>query len=86
VVEGARLESEYTAKPYRGFESLPLRQNLSQHGHARTPETANFCDKFLISLIAASAFVRVDLQKFAINIMTNIRDKEAVDEPVTQQA
>src|SRR5688572_15573051 len=25
VVEGARLESEYTAKPYRGFESLPLR-------------------------------------------------------------
>src|SRR3546814_14030350 len=26
VVEGARLESEYTAKPYRGFESLPLRQ------------------------------------------------------------
>jgi len=26
------------------------------------------------------------LQKFAINIMTNIRDKEAVDEPVTQQA
>ncbi len=28
VVEGARLESEYTAKPYRGFESLPLRQFL----------------------------------------------------------
>ena len=27
VVEGARLESEYTAKPYRGFESLPLRQS-----------------------------------------------------------
>ncbi len=26
MVEGARLESEYTAKPYRGFESLPLRQ------------------------------------------------------------
>src|SRR5690606_38679074 len=26
VVEGARLESEYTAKPDRGFESLPLRQ------------------------------------------------------------
>ena len=25
VVEGARLESEYTAKAYRGFESLPLR-------------------------------------------------------------
>ena len=28
VVEGARLESEYTAKPYRGFESLPLRHFL----------------------------------------------------------
>src|SRR5436309_2842801 len=28
VVEGARLESEYTAKPYRGFESLPLRHVL----------------------------------------------------------
>lgn len=26
VVEGARLESEYTPKAYRGFESLPLRQ------------------------------------------------------------
>ena len=25
MVEGARLESEYTAKPYRGFEYLPLR-------------------------------------------------------------
>lgn len=28
VVEGARLESEYTSKAYRGFESLPLRQIL----------------------------------------------------------
>jgi hypothetical protein len=26
VVEGARLESVYTLKAYRGFESLPLRQ------------------------------------------------------------
>jgi hypothetical protein len=25
VVEGARLESVYTPKVYRGFESLPLR-------------------------------------------------------------
>jgi hypothetical protein len=25
VVEGARLESEYTSKAYRGFESLRLR-------------------------------------------------------------
>ena len=30
MVEGARLESEYTAKPYRGFESLPLRQSREQ--------------------------------------------------------
>ena len=28
MVEGARLESEYTSKAYRGFESLPLRHNL----------------------------------------------------------
>jgi hypothetical protein len=28
VVEGARLESEYTPKAYRGFESLPLRHWL----------------------------------------------------------
>ena len=28
VVEGARLESEYAAKPHRGFESLPLRHHL----------------------------------------------------------
>ena len=26
MVEGARLESVYTVTPYRGFESLPLRQ------------------------------------------------------------
>jgi hypothetical protein len=26
VVEGARLESVYTSKAYRGFESLSLRQ------------------------------------------------------------
>lgn len=28
MVEGARLESEYTSKAYRGFESLPLRQSI----------------------------------------------------------
>ena len=31
VVEGARLESEYTAKPYRGFESLPLRHYTAEN-------------------------------------------------------
>ncbi len=29
VVEGARLESVYTPKGYRGFESLPLRPDFS---------------------------------------------------------
>ena len=28
AVEGARLESVYTSKAYRGFESLPLRQTF----------------------------------------------------------
>src|SRR5690349_4151687 len=32
VVEGARLESEYTPKAYRGFESLPLRQPVPEIG------------------------------------------------------
>src|SRR3546814_4692389 len=31
VVEGARLESEYRSKAYRGFESHPLRQVLIPH-------------------------------------------------------
>ncbi len=29
MVEGARLECVYAVIPYRGFESHPLRQNLS---------------------------------------------------------
>ena len=37
VVEGARLESEYTAKPYRGFESLPLRQSADTRTSAPAP-------------------------------------------------
>src|SRR5205085_6509581 len=32
VVEGARLESEYTPKAYRGFESLPLRHFFPSRG------------------------------------------------------
>src|SRR5678816_4353537 len=35
VVEGARLESEYTAKPYRGFESLPLRHSRKSNVWSR---------------------------------------------------
>ena len=30
MVEGARLESVYTPKGYRGFESLSLRENEAQ--------------------------------------------------------
>lgn len=33
MVEGARLESEYTSKAYRGFESLPLRHFLLEYKH-----------------------------------------------------
>ena len=33
AVEGARLESVYTVTPYRGFESLPLRQILEPGGN-----------------------------------------------------
>ena len=32
AVEGARLEIVYTAKPYRGFDSLPLRQFTNRMG------------------------------------------------------
>ncbi len=35
MVEGARLESEYTAKPYRGFESLPLRHSRKSNVWSR---------------------------------------------------
>ena len=41
MVEGARLESEYTAKPYRGFESLPLRQPSFRCDGARVPRMMN---------------------------------------------
>jgi hypothetical protein len=34
VVEGARLESEYTPKAYRGFESLPLRHLIVRRMNA----------------------------------------------------
>ncbi len=39
MVEGARLESEYTPKAYRGFESLPLRHFSTRPG---TPIPADF--------------------------------------------
>ena len=42
VVEGARLESEYTSKAYPGFESLPLRHFaffMDRDERLRTPKT-----------------------------------------------
>ena len=36
AVEGARLESAYTPKGYRGFESRPLRKN--ERGSAYQPD------------------------------------------------
>jgi integrase len=50
VVEGARLESEYTSKAYRGFESLRLRQNPDFSGLSRTKINSvksRFCKAFV---------------------------------------
>src|SRR3954453_20698270 len=41
VVEGARLESEYTPKAYRGFESLPLR-HIPNQARAGSPKKPGF--------------------------------------------
>lgn len=38
MVEGARLESEYTSKAYRGFESLPLRHTFLSTNRFLTKE------------------------------------------------
>ena len=40
VVEGARLESAYTSKAYRGFESHPIRHRFpTGRGQRRTHDT-----------------------------------------------
>ncbi len=46
MVEGARLESEYTPKAYRGFESLPLRHlaDPDQFTNVRMQYGGNRCD------------------------------------------
>jgi hypothetical protein len=51
VVEGARLEIVYTAKPYRGFESLSLRQIcLSRHFMTtQNPHDLWLCGFFVVS-------------------------------------
>jgi len=46
VVEGARLESEYTPKAYRGFESLPLRQRTKLRNKLSSPIMADTHDPF----------------------------------------
>ena len=45
MVEGARLESEYTSKAYRGFESHPLRHTVFEFSlsAANLPKLAQFC-------------------------------------------
>ena len=55
MVEGARLESEYTAKPYRGFESLPLRHPASRRCAIR-PEKPSYSTSFVISPISNARF------------------------------
>ena len=60
VVEGARLESEYTAKPYRGFESLPLRHFGSSRGSTVLPPPCAGYGSLMrrllsLSLLAAAA-------------------------------
>ncbi len=36
MAEGARLESVYTVTPYRGFESLSLRQFPTDHSKTKS--------------------------------------------------
>ena len=52
MVEGARLESEYTPKAYRGFESLPLRHPVLSYWFNRelTRFWRNFA-RFLFSSV-----------------------------------
>ena len=59
VVEGARLESEYTSKAYRGFESLPLRQvfDLISFYAPLRPKTSAAPAKITAILDAAASLV-----------------------------
>ncbi len=45
VVEGARLESVYTSKGYRGFESLPL------CGFLQIKSLLDYLQAFLLNLL-----------------------------------
>jgi hypothetical protein len=70
VVEGARLESEYTPKAYRGFESLPLRQKSLLGDLSRT--TTNLYNNGIEPFIMFNGFaaVRTNSPQTAANIMT----------------
>jgi hypothetical protein len=50
VVEGARLESVYTSKAYRGFESHPLRQVKRQALERFTLDSSTWDDAVRYSL------------------------------------
>ncbi len=62
MVEGARLESEYTAKPYRGFESLRLRHFGIKPG---TPNPADFPSLHPQQRV----FVAVNVDRVACNLV-----------------
>ena len=64
MVEGARLESEYTSKAYRGFESLPLRHLPIQ---TRSPMTAQ--SRGFLRIIWPLQIVAVRLRSPAIALL-----------------
>jgi hypothetical protein len=63
VVEGARLESEYTPKAYRGFESLPLRQLPSSWGSLNPSKSAKKLEKSAVFRSAAFHTIRLYLAR-----------------------
>ena len=69
VVEGARLESEYTSKAYRGFESLPLRQACFR-GNSQPSGTLRICEIFRCHEIA---LIRHDLRQSMSDVRANVR-------------
>src|SRR4051812_43334204 len=64
VVEGARLESEYTAKPYRGFESLPLR-HFPKSVNRRLGDDAQ-CSAFAGGCVADDAELLLEALELAL--------------------
>ena len=50
MVEGARLESVYTSKGYRGFESLTLRLRPPKHFSAKAVFFWKFVSNYLRNL------------------------------------